>query len=154
MTGLIWLHEDALRADHPVFKTAGDDVHACFIWDEPYFKEADYSFKRLVFLYETLCELPVEIYQGEITETLLDLADKYQTSTLYVPATPNPLLIDRYQRLGKPIPLRVIADEPFVQLDREPDLKRFSRYWNKAKRSAMQPGSIRSDEMFTGDKKT
>ena len=32
MAGLIWLHEEALRADHPVF-AAGPGATALFCWD-------------------------------------------------------------------------------------------------------------------------
>ena len=51
---LIWIHEDALRITHPVFKLAPNGTEALFVWDNPYFQKLDYSLKRLVFIYESL----------------------------------------------------------------------------------------------------
>jgi hypothetical protein len=36
----------------------------------------------------------------------------------------------------------LVEDTPFVTLDREPDLARFFRYWNKARKSAMRPHGV------------
>lgn len=35
---LIWLHEEALTANHPVFKAAPKDTSAIFVWDDNYLK--------------------------------------------------------------------------------------------------------------------
>ena len=54
----IWLHEDMLSTAHPVFEQAdfkNEKPLSFFIWDQEYFKAQNYSLKRLVFLYETLC---------------------------------------------------------------------------------------------------
>ena len=67
---LIWLHEDALCASHPVFSAAPSVCEAVFVWDDAYLQHAHYSLKRLVFLYETLCELPVTIIRGHTLEEI------------------------------------------------------------------------------------
>ncbi len=138
MTALVWLHEDALRQDHPVFSAAGDAGLSCFVWDANYLQEMDYSFKRLVFIYETLCELPLTILHGSTVETLIGLAQQHDCETIYVPATPNPAIKKIISEIQQQIPVAVIDDTPFISLDKEPDIKRFFRYWNKAKKLAMQ----------------
>jgi hypothetical protein len=134
---MIWLHEDALRSDHPVFKAAGQDAAAFFIWDAEYLQRMDYGFKRLVFIYETLCELPVHIYRGATVPTLLQLAEQQETTTLYVPATPNPELLSMMRRLESQLRVARIEDESFVACGEDIPLRRFSRYWNKVKKQAL-----------------
>ncbi len=139
MSGLIWLHEDALRADHPVFAAAGSDCEAFFIWDDAYLQQMDYGFKRLVFIYESLAGLPVTILHGDQQTCIRQLAQD-RAGRVYMPATPNPLLQAAAERLSNDLDVEIVADVPFVSLAREPDLKRFFRYWNKARKPAMLPG--------------
>lgn len=138
---LIWLHEDALRADHPVFGEADDASAcyiwpACYIWDDAYMAEMGYGLKRRVFIYETLLELPVEIYVGPIVETVHALAQEYGATQIMTGKTPNPLLKEKMTQLRKTQKVTAIADTSFVQMDAQPELKRFFKYWNKAKKKA------------------
>jgi hypothetical protein len=140
MTNLIWLHEDALRADHPVFLAAGGSAPSVFVWDEAYWRECGYSFKRLVFLYETLCELPCAIYRGPMRQTLLDLIAKHGALALFVPETPNPALQEVIAALAGHTSVTIVPDEPFVLLKKEPRLSRFFNYWKSAEKLAFTPG--------------
>ena len=139
MTALVWLHEDALRHDHPVYTAAGEDVISCFFWDEDYLQKMDYGFKRLVFIYETLCELPVTIIHDSTVEGLIRLAENQSCETIYIPATPNPLLQEIIVELEHRLLVVIVEDTPFVSLTKDLDMKRSFRYWNKAKKLAMQP---------------
>jgi len=143
MSSLVWIHEDALRADHPAVTAAEDDAMVCYIWDDDYLKKMDYGFKRLVFIYESLCQLPVRIFHGDTTETLMQLVKQQDIQHLYVPSTPNPELQKIAARLSNTVEVIAVADVPFVALNTEPDSKRFFRYWNKSKKQAMQPGGGR-----------
>ena len=98
MSDLIWLHEDALRRDHPVFTEAGSASRAFFVWDDTYLQQMDYGFKRLLFIYETLLELPLTIVRGERFECLSELAGELGGRIL-VPATPNAHLQQTIERL-------------------------------------------------------
>jgi len=138
MTNLIWLHEEALRANHKVFEKAEQNCQPIFIWDEFYFRQMDYSFKRLVFIYETLCQLPCDIYQGETFEVLSALAQSHSATTMYIPQTPNPALILIAQKLSKSLNVITVPDEPFVVLDKEPNLRRFFNYWKIAENKAFR----------------
>ena len=138
MSDLIWLHEDALRARHPLFDAA-PDARACFIWDDAYFDAMHYGLKRRVFLYETLIELPVTIYQGETVATLRALAQQNGASRILTGKTPNPHLRGFCDELRGTVPVTTLADKAFVQMDAPPELKRFFKYWNKAKKNAFLP---------------
>ena len=145
MTDLVWLHEDALRADHPVFRSAGDEVRCVFVWDEDYLKQMDYGFKRLLFIYETLLELGCDILRGNLRDCLIQQA-RQSGGRLLIPATPNPVLGEVIQQLEADIDIEVVADTAFVVIAKEPDLARFFRYWNTARKSAFIPGDDRQTE--------
>lgn len=145
---LIWLHDEALRADHPVFAAAPDapDTRCVFIWDDALFQEMHYGLKKLIFIYEALMTLPVDIIAGDTETVLRDLADG---GPVFTAETSNPRYAAVMERLARDCECRRIPDEPFVQLSSTPDLKRFFRYWNKARKSAMQPHGGMAD-LFGG----
>lgn len=131
---VIWLHTEALRADHPVFTSAPKDARAVYVWDDAALKKAGYSLKRLVFIYETLAELPVEILSGDTASVLAELApDK-----LYVPFSPLPYVADVIDALGG-IEVETIKEPPFATVPEDIPYKRFFKYWNKAEKTALQP---------------
>lgn len=134
MSRLIWLHEDCLRASHNLFAAVhGDeDAKAVFIWDDAYMASMHYGLKRRVFIYEALCDLPVEIYAGD-TATLLS---GFAADEIITGKTPNPLLKEIMTTLRDGKKVTAIADDAFVQMDSPPELRRFFKYWNKAKKRA------------------
>ena len=133
MSQLIWLHEDCLRATHNLFDHA-PDAKAVFIWDDAHMQAMHFGLKRRVFIYQSLCQLPVEIYAGESVATLTHLAS--HVHEIITGKTPNPALKQIMQRVREHKKLSTIADAPFVQMDSPPDLRRFFKYWNKAKKHA------------------
>ena len=133
MRPLIWLHEDCLRASHNLFDHA-PDAQAVFIWDDKHMNAMHYGLKRRVFIYESLCQLPVEIYVGDTATCLAQLAQDGQD--IVTGKTPNPALKAIMATLREKTKLSAIADDAFVQMDSPPDLRRFFKYWNKAKKHA------------------
>jgi len=131
---LIWLHEEALRATHPVFTAAPAATRAIYVWDDTYLRQLDYSLKRLVFMYETLCELPLNILQGNTVSIIKYIAP----SILYVPATSKPHITSTISRLKSVVKVEMIPDENFVTITKEGDLRRFFPYWNVAQKTAFQ----------------
>ena len=129
---LIWLHEEALRITHPVFKAAPKGTKAIYVWDDTYFRQANYSLKRLIFMYETLCELPVEIIRGNTLEVLREL----KPFTLYVPETNNPLIVKIIHDLKSAMSVQLVEDEAFAIIKNQSDFRRFFQYWNKAEKTA------------------
>jgi hypothetical protein len=133
-TTLICLHEEALRITHPVFKVAPADTKAIYVWDDKYFHTIDFSLKRLVFIYETLCELPVDIIRGDTISVIQEMAP----STLFVPATNNPFILSMLGDIKSVTNVEIVEDEVFVIMNKPTDARRFFQYWNKVEKSAFQ----------------
>jgi hypothetical protein len=129
---LIWIHEEALRLTHPVFNAAPSGTRAVFIWDDNYFRALNYSLKRLIFIYETLCELPVDILRGDAVSVIKEL----MPSRLYVPSTGKPHIILVIDQLKTITEVEIIQDEVFAQIPETTDFKRFFKYWSFAEKTA------------------
>lgn len=144
MTDLVILNEDALRRTHPVFAQAGAGANCIFIWDMTYFEAMQCGLKRQVFLYETLCEMDVEIYGGVFADVFPQLLAQYAPSTVFVPYSVNPKLKDRHALMAQNCDTHIVKDEVFIVADELPDLRRFFRYWNKARKFAFSYNGIGS----------
>ena len=145
MADLIWLHEGALRRTHPVFAMADGDAPALFIWDSARFMAGHVGVRRQLFIYETLVELGVEIYEGDGTDLLPQLVAAHGASRLLVPATPDPALMRQLAKMRGSMPdvaVDLVEDTAFVTLSAPPDLGRFFRYWNKARKSALRSHGV------------
>jgi hypothetical protein len=129
---LIWLHEETLRLNHPVFSAAPKDSKAVFIWDDAYLRKLDYSLKRLVFIYETLCEMQLEILSGDIVNVIKEIAP----SCLYIPATNKPHILSIIEDLKSAAKIELVADENFVSISKPVEFSRFFKYWKSAQKSA------------------
>lgn len=132
-TPLILLHEEALRLSHPVFTMRSDATNVVFIWDNSYFQQADYSLKRLVFIYETLCELSINIISGDTKQVISTIAP----SVVYVPFTHNPLIKEMIDTLDSLTVIQWVADEVLVN-PQGSHFERFFKYWEKTRYSAFK----------------
>ena len=144
MAGLIWLHEEALRADHPVF-AAASGATAVFCWDVDYMAAADIGLRRQIFIYESLLDLEVTIIRGAASKLLPVVARRDQATQLFVPDTPNPLIkheLSKVKAALASMTVELVPERPFVQLEVQPDLGRFFRYWNKARKQALRRGGM------------
>ena len=144
MAGLVWLHEEALRADHPVF-AAIPGTKALFCWDIDYMAAADIGLRRQIFIYECLLDLNVTIIRGAASQVLPLLAQRDQATRLCVPDTQNPLIrqeLSKVRAALASITVELVPDRPFVQLAAAPDLGRFFRYWNKARKQALRRDGV------------
>ena len=144
MVGLVWLHEEALRADHPIF-AAVPGAKALFCWDVNYMAEADIGLRRQIFIYESLIDLDVTIIRGAASQLLPLVARRDQATHLCVPDTPNPLIQEELSKVKAAltgIVVELVSDRPFVHLAATPDLGRFFRYWNKARKQALRRGGV------------
>jgi hypothetical protein len=136
---LILLHEESLRMTHPVFQTAPKGLRTIYIWDDAYVKRTGYSLKRLIFIYETLCELEVDIIHGD-TKSILE---EINPSLVYIPGTNNPLLLEIIDSIRERLSIEMVEDLPFVHLKKTIEAKRFFQYWSKAEKTAFsQHGGI------------
>ena len=149
MADLVWLHEGALRLTHPVFAAGAQDAATIFIWDRDRLAASHVGIKRQLFIYETLAEMSesrnLDIHEGRAEEVLPRLAAQAGASRVLVPSSPDPALraeIVAIRRAAPDIEIVEIEETPFVTLANTPDLGRFFRYWNKARKSALRPQGI------------
>ena len=145
MADLIWLHDGALRRTHPIFAMAGKGAPALFIWDRDRFAAGHVGVRRQLFIHETLAELDVEIYEGDAADLMPRLLAARGINRLLVPASPDPVILKQIADIRQAMPavtVDLVEDTPFVTLTMEPDLGRFFRYWNKARKSALRPHGV------------
>jgi hypothetical protein len=149
MADLVWLHEGALRLTHPVFAAGGPDAATVFIWDRDRLAASHVGIKRQLFIYETLAEMSesrsLDIHEGRADEVLPRLAAQSGAGRVLVPSSPDPALraeIGAIRRATLDLEVVEIEETPFVTLANTPDLGRFFRYWNKARKSALRPYGI------------
>ena len=129
---VIWVLEDALGLDHPVFAQADEDARAVFVFDAAAYERRGYSLKRLVFIMECVEAAGFEVIEGDRAEVLRGLG----AERLYMARTPDPELKEIATKLRQDMEVHVVKAEPFVRLDKTPDVKRFFRYWKTAKKHA------------------
>lgn len=134
-SAVLWVHDEMLRPD---LLRQGEP--ACFVFDERWLRDARISFKRVVFMAECLEEMPgVEIRRGDVVEELTAFAAKHGADTLRTQVTPLPRLRGQIDRIGERFALDLFHEPAFAVLPGCVDLKRFSRYWNQARKHAFVP---------------
>jgi hypothetical protein len=132
MTHIIWIHGDALRPSNPAL-IAYPDAPAVFVWDDELLTKYGLSFKRIVFMYEALLELPVTIYRGNVVEQVTAFARTHTADTIVTSGTPAPRFAAICQQLRRTHTVEILAEPAFVDIPMSTDIKRFSRYWQVAK---------------------
>ncbi len=137
---LLWVHTDALNPKSPML-LAHPDSRSVFVWDQQWIVTSSVSLKRLVFLTECLQEMPaaLEIRVGDPAAEVLAAAKTAGADYILAQRTPDPRLLAAAAELGKHLPVAWYDPPPFVESTRGFDLKRFSRYWQRAQSAAMQP---------------
>ena len=137
---LLWLHTDSLNPEMPMLrKHAGSP--AVFIWDTEWLATSRISLKRLVFLAECLQEMPgtVALRAGDPATELRAAAQASGATYILSQRTPDPRLQAAARLLEPDLPVIWVDPPPFINGTRPFELKRFSRYWQRAQSSAMQP---------------
>lgn len=132
---LIWLHEDALRRSHPCVAAAGKHATCVHLWDDAYLQAADYSLKRLVFLYETIADAGIDILRGDSYLTLL----QHPAAHVWIPYSPNPFIRSVAEQLQTHKSVTIVQDDAFVHLRRNTVHTRFFAYWRQAEKNARVP---------------
>lgn len=129
---IAWVHGDCMSPYSPALAEGFPSV---WVWDDRLL--ANISLKRIVFMYENLLELPVEIRRGDVAEEIADFAALYSANTIVTTGSPSPdfdAIVERLEKRGYNVDVRQV--EPFLNFAGTFDLKRFSRYWRKAQKYA------------------
>lgn len=147
-TPLMWVHTDSLNPGSPML-AAHPDSPIVFIWDREWITKSKITLKRIVFLAECLREMPgtIELRVGDPAVELLSAARECGADYLLVQRTPDPRLQNAAAAVRQHLPVVWFDPPAFVEGVRAFDLKRFSRYWQRAQTSAMEPS--RSDSFLT-----
>ena len=137
---LLWIHTDSLNPQSPMLH-AHPESPAVFLWDLPWLIENDIALKRIVFLAECLREMPltIEMRIGDPAAELLAAARQSGAAYILAQRTPDPRLLAAALSVSRHLPVLWYDPPAFVQSSRTFELKRFSRYWQRAQPSAMQP---------------
>jgi len=136
---LVWLTLDSLGVESPALHRH-PAAPVVFVFDPAWIKRERPSLKRLVFIVECLADVPgIEIWHGDPAAVLTNRAAAIGASHVCVATTPCPLVRNAADRLTGSLPVVPVDWPPFCDASRVTDLGRFSRYWNKVSKSAMQP---------------
>lgn len=140
---LIWIHGDCLDPQSPILRR-WPRARRLFVFDDAVLDRYKVSFKRIVFLYESLLEIDgIEIHRGGTVPTLLSAASESGTSHIATVESVAPGFQRTVRHLEHEGALRVevVPPTPFVHLSRSEedtlDLKRFSRFWQMVKNRAL-----------------
>ncbi len=125
---LVWVHGDSLSPTNPAL-LAYPDAPAVWVWDEELLRQWQISRKRIVFIYECLLELPVEIRRGNVVQELTQAMHEQGAKQLVTTHSPSPRFKQIVQALSQQFTLEILPLPPLVPPQKYVDLKRFSRYW-------------------------
>lgn len=138
---IVWIHGDCLSSNNPALLVA-PGAPAIFVWDDDLLKDWSISLKRVVFIYECLLDLPVTIRRGNVAQEIARFAEENVASRILVAESPSPRFPVICEEIMSLMPkgsrLEVLRVEPLLDYDGHLDLKRFSRYWRKAKPYALK----------------
>lgn len=136
---LLWIHTDSLNPHSPMLR-ANPDAPAVFIWDIGWLMQSNIALKRIVFIAECLAEIPrtIGLRSGDVAAELLVAAKAADADYILAQRTPDPSLRAAALATQRHLPVVWYDPPPFVEETRAFDLKRFSRYWQRAQSSAMK----------------
>lgn len=136
---LVWLTLDSVAATSPAI-AAHPAAPRVFVVDDRWLAGERPALKRLVFLWESLADVPgIEIHVGDPGEILPARAAALGCDGLAVADTSCPRIRAAADVVACSLPVAVHEWPAFCDRARVTDLGRFSRYWQKVSRSAMQP---------------
>ena len=128
---IVLLHEKSLRIPDAVVDRLEKDTRVIYVWDDAYYKNRGYSLKRLVFIYETLSKLPVQILRGDTIQIL----GSFNPKKVLIPFTADIGLTKLSQSLSRSFNVEIVRDDLFCEEDFSFETKRFFKYWEKAEKT-------------------
>ena len=127
---IILLNEDNLNQQHPVFNEAKlfGAYKTIYVFDEELMKALKYSFKKVVFNYESLKEIECEIYKGKTLEVLQQIKPRM----IFIPETDNHYYCDMYDDLKQYFDLKLVKEDNKFKPSKVH--KRFFSYYKEFKK--------------------
>lgn len=131
---VVWVHGDNLNPYSAALQ-ALPNAPAVFVFDDALLEQWQISLKRIVFMYECLLELPVEVRRGDVASELMAFADEQGSQHIVTMTSPSPRFESLLRRLdSEDYAVHVMPEEPFLAAEDDYDMRRFSRFWRKAKK--------------------
>ena len=131
---IVWVHGDCLNPHQAAFRQ-NPGAPAIYVWDDDLLLRRKLSLKRILFIYESLLELPVVIRRGQVAREILTFAEEHNQQMVVTMGSISPGFERICRQLRKyGLQVYIYEEEPFINLPQEPDLRRFSRYWKLARR--------------------
>ena len=128
---IVLLHEKSLRIPNTVVGLLNKDTKVIYVWDDEYYKNRGYSLKRLVFIYESLCTLPVQILRGNTA----DILNSFNPKRVFIPFTADTGLSRMSEKLSRRFNVEIIKDDLFCEVNFDFETKRFFKYWKRAEKT-------------------
>jgi deoxyribodipyrimidine photo-lyase len=134
---LVWVTLGAASAVGPA-AAAFPAAPRLFILDPAWLAAERPALKRLVFLFECLADIPdLLVVEGPPAEVLPAAATALACDGVAVAWTPCPRDRATARTIAAALPVTVIDEPHFCDRSRVDDLRRFSRYWQKIRDSAL-----------------
>jgi deoxyribodipyrimidine photo-lyase len=136
---LVWITRDSASTVGPA-AAAFPAAPRLFVLDPAWLAAERPTLKRLVFLCECLADIPdLLVVEGPPAEVLPAAAAALGCDGVAVAWTPCPRDRAAARAVAAALPVAVIDEEPLCDRSRVDDLRRFSRYWQKVRDSALRP---------------
>jgi hypothetical protein len=138
---VVWVHGDCLSPYGPALQ-AYPDAPALFVWDDDLLAEWAISLKRVVFIYESLLELPVAIRRGNVAGEVLRFVAETGAKRVVTAESPSPRFQQITAKIRHFVPVEILPVAPFVDHPHPErlDLRRASRYWRQVEKYALTRG--------------
>jgi hypothetical protein len=129
MTTVLWLHEDMLNPHAALWRRP--HAGAVYVFDEQHLRQAGYSLKRVMFIYESLLELPVSIRKGDTEIIVASFAAERGAQQIATSVSVQPWIQRTVERLRTRWRVEVVSEAPFLDCPEPSDLTRFARFWRQ-----------------------
>lgn len=135
---LVWLTLDSLAASSPA-ATRHPDAPRLFVLDAGWLADERPSLQRLAFIFECLADIAgVEVVLATTRDAVPDLARRQGCGHVVVASTHCPTTRLAAEAIAEVMPVVAVDEPAFCDRSRVTDVGRFSRYWSKVSRSALQ----------------
>jgi len=138
---VVWVHADSLSSLDPAL-AANPGAPAIFVFDDVVLEGYEISLKRVQFIYECLLELPVVIRRGGVAGEVVAFAREHGADRVVSTWTPAPRFSHLSGLIEQNLPVEIVEQTPFVVMEREPRLDRFSRFWKAAQKDAFRASHL------------
>ena len=133
---IVWVHTESLSPTSAAL-AAYPDAPAVLVWDEASPVQRELGLKRMVFLYESAIETRAHMRRGDTEEALLAFAEAHDADGIVTTESPSPHFARLVSTVSQHMPVCVLEETPLVDREGAFDLRRFSRFWERARESAL-----------------